>query len=504
MHIYQNVIFTRPDQFSLWQRWFPQHLGYPMPLTMLSYQWDQWLWLGRSAGNFALKDGWGFHVSNLIYFTIIVALLYRLCRLLVASRWAAFGGVAFFAFHPVVAESVSWVTGRKDLLMTLFSLAAILAFLRLLKEPHWKRGLLFVLFGILALGGKPGAVFLLPFTLCFLVFFQAHSAPPKEEPSVEHSVVEGSSTLSEKDGKVGYIPSKKTWWLALGAIGILTCAGLVSFMLSFSWQQQVGGAQLKFSILGLLRRAVWALGFHCRLILYPVGLRPKYIYEPGGFDGMDLLALVVLGSFLWILARKELRRTALGFGVMLFVFAYLPVSNLIPLQRFLADTYVFLPMTGLAVCVAFILERLYLSSKDTVWRSLRIVLVCLLLCGMTLSWFQARIWRGSPSLWAHTIQFHFHPRVCRSLGHAYIQAIQYDKAILTYKLCMKHFGMGLYTNNLGLAYFLKRDYQKAYEIFLRIQKDNPRDTRAAKYLYFLKKMGFPRIRPQKRHSPFGR
>ncbi len=108
--------------FSVW-RWSEaarDHavggLGYFRPFTTLSYIVD-WT-LGRGRPGF-------FHATNVLWHAIAAVLATR-----IAVRWTkstAWGVAAalLFALHPTRTESVVWVSGRTDVLMTVFLLAAI-------------------------------------------------------------------------------------------------------------------------------------------------------------------------------------------------------------------------------------------------------------------------------------------------------------------------------------------------------------------------------------------
>jgi hypothetical protein len=108
--------------FSVW-RWSEgarDHavggLGYFRPLVTLSYIVD-WT-LGRGRAGF-------FHATNVLWHAIAAVLATR-----VAVRWTnstAWGVAAalLFALHPTRTESVVWVSGRTDLMMTVFLLAAL-------------------------------------------------------------------------------------------------------------------------------------------------------------------------------------------------------------------------------------------------------------------------------------------------------------------------------------------------------------------------------------------
>ena len=105
-------------------------MGHYIPLT--------WLSLGV---NYALGGmvPWGYHLGNLLLHAASAGVFYVVARRLLAAGFAARDlsialGAALaalaFGVHPLRAESVAWVTERRDVLCGLFYLLAVLAYLR--------------------------------------------------------------------------------------------------------------------------------------------------------------------------------------------------------------------------------------------------------------------------------------------------------------------------------------------------------------------------------------
>jgi tetratricopeptide (TPR) repeat protein len=101
--------------------------GYYRPLVTTSYLLD------RSMHGLAPR---AFHVTNLILHFACTVLVYAVgIRVLALPRIAALAGALLFAVHPVHTESVTWISGRTDVLATCFVLGALLAHAAALLPP---------------------------------------------------------------------------------------------------------------------------------------------------------------------------------------------------------------------------------------------------------------------------------------------------------------------------------------------------------------------------------
>ncbi|HEV2294656.1 MAG TPA: tetratricopeptide repeat protein [Tepidisphaeraceae bacterium] len=113
---------------NIWTKLGAQSGGTPQyyPLTHTTY-WIEYQLFGQGAGGDALSP-LVFHVTNvLLHAGAAVLLWFVLRRLRVPGAWLA---AAVFAVHPVHAESVAWVSERKNVLSGVFMFAAILTYLK--------------------------------------------------------------------------------------------------------------------------------------------------------------------------------------------------------------------------------------------------------------------------------------------------------------------------------------------------------------------------------------
>ena len=105
--------------------------GHWTPVTWLTLGLDYVLWgmnpLGYHLGNILL------HAANAALFFVIARRLLAAARphgrRLGAARLGALAAAALFALHPLRAESVAWITERRDVLSAFFYLLAALTYL---------------------------------------------------------------------------------------------------------------------------------------------------------------------------------------------------------------------------------------------------------------------------------------------------------------------------------------------------------------------------------------
>src|SRR5204863_8480685 len=161
-YIINNELLTAPDG---WQRiWFS--LDSPsqyFPFTYSTFRIEHALWGLNTTG---------YHWVNLLLHIGNALLVWAvLARLRVPGAWLA---AAIFALHPVQVESVAWITERKNVLMGVFFLLMLIAWVAFLdektKRPWLYYGLALILY-LLALSAKTTAC-TLPVALFLILWHQ--------------------------------------------------------------------------------------------------------------------------------------------------------------------------------------------------------------------------------------------------------------------------------------------------------------------------------------------
>ena len=132
-----------------------------IPLTILSFAFEY---------HFVRDHPLVYHLDNLILHIGNVFLIFVLAQRLGLSLRACFLASLLFAIHPMRAESVAWITERKDVLYGFFFLLAILSYLTYLDKKTFISYCLSIVLGLLSMLAKPMALSL-PLVLLSLDWF---------------------------------------------------------------------------------------------------------------------------------------------------------------------------------------------------------------------------------------------------------------------------------------------------------------------------------------------
>ena len=420
-------------------RWLTPSLGYAVPVTVLSYRLE-YLVAGSSP--------WIYHATNLLLHLGVCGLLYGLGRRLGLGKAGASLAMLFFGLHPVVAEPVSWISGRKELLAALFGLLATYCYVGAAAARRAWATLLATLFFALAAFSKP-SVLALPLVWLLLRAERPRARVLSVVPAV--AVALSAAALS---------------WLGQSRAGAVH-----GFSSAWVWAREVH----------------YALGYHLGLALFVQHPLAKHIpaQMPPWFDPAVDLFPVGIGLLVWLWLRRlddGPRRTARA-GLLFAAAAYLPSSGLAPLNRYLADSYVYLPLIGLAWLAGVGLESLRPMIRPA-WRCLGVLAVAVtLLLAATAA---CAVWRDSVALWQTVFaRYPDSPQVCVNLGNGYFEQGKLQTALRVYEHCHQRFGPGQSTKNRAVTLFGLGRYAEANRLFEQLLAETPADPVVRKYLGLL-------------------
>ncbi|MGQ0552420.1 MAG: tetratricopeptide repeat protein [Planctomycetota bacterium] len=294
---------------------------------------------------------WPFHLISLLANVIVVLLLHRLVLRLFGQPRLAFVTALIFALHPVHSEAVAYIAGLSDLLSAAAVLGGLLLFVSLTRSPTrlamgpWL-GLLAVFFlGLLA--KEQGLVLLGAVALTDLML------------TLRGQRLSASSRLAVYGGLLAMLILHIV--VRQAAIGQLEPDRSLISRLDNSLIGEDFGTRL-LNGPTLIVRHLW-------LFLWPAALSIDYSYST--IPVLRSLAhplalsalLLVLAMLLFGLLRLR-RWPAVAFGLLFFLGATLPTSNiLVPIGTIFGERLGYLPSVGLCLAAAALLDRVLADKR---------------------------------------------------------------------------------------------------------------------------------------------
>jgi hypothetical protein len=330
-------------------------IGYPAPLLLLSFALDRRL--------FGLAP-MPYHAENLALHLANVAMLVAIARRMRLSRLEACAVGVLFAVHPLIAEPVSWVTGRKDVLSTAMVLGACLFASGGRGVRRW------VLADVLA-------------ALAVLVLPRMVVAP------ILVAIVAW-----------GIHPEWK-----LGRTLLRTAPAL-----PFSLAVIAAGARQLTSLGGTTARGwhdvlldaagAWAL--QLGHLIAPVALQSYYVRVAGD---PPVWAMVAAAAALLVVAWLAVTRlpsdSPARAGLLFALVAYAPVSCVVRIPRWTADSYMYMPIAGLSLAVVPLVARAWPVRLRVFGLAAAAASAAIL---VLLCFVATTRWRSSTDVWAGSIQ----------------------------------------------------------------------------------------------------
>jgi Flp pilus assembly protein TadD len=381
-------------------------MGHYIPLTWMTLGLDYVVWGMNS---------FGYHLTNILLHAANAVLFYfialRLLRMGGPGRsadatFAPILGAGFatllFAIHPLRAESVAWITERRDVLSGLFYLAAVVAYLQYcdlrLREVSRARGAREWYWASVGL-----------FTLALLSKAMAMTLPAILLILDAYPL----GRLNSIGGHRRWLPSRwvvleKLPFFLLSLAAAITALVALTHVTQRSDQIPVGvDATAGVSLIDRLAISAYALSFYVSKIAVPLDLSAAYeLPPPGGFEtwpgflsGVVILlatAVVVIGHRRW----PALAAIWVAYIVML--------SPVIWVPQIAADRYTYLACAGWAL-----LGGIGLAFAWRSWQQRNIDgRITVLLAGLAVAvvvalgiftWNQVNVWQNSETLWTHAV-----------------------------------------------------------------------------------------------------
>jgi len=353
------------------------------PLQVLTYLIDNTLWRGGPAGH---------HLGNIFWHVMSALALFALVRSLFGDRLLAFVTGLLFVVHPVHTEAVAYISSRADPLSTFFILLTMLLYFAAVQRQRAFLFLASLLAYAAALLSKENSLIVVPLLL------------------VCHSAL-------RRPARAAYLTSLS----ALAVVYVILRFTLFRGMLA----QGLAPSTLLERLPGFFE--AWAA--YLRVLVAPFHLHMEYGLGASSFqDPRVVLGFLVFAALLFIIVHRKDRRGLLFFGPAWFVVALLPVSNLYPVNAYMAEHWLYLPSVGffLLVAGAFTYAMRRERARVAAWAGL------VLLTGFwgTLTVRQNATWLEPIAFYQRLLHYApFSSRLHNALGMAYNRRGEREKGL---------------------------------------------------------------------------
>ena len=441
-YVTENHLLTAPD--GLQRIWFSKDSpSQYFPLVYTTFRLEHAIW-GLNAS--------GYHWVNIFLHAANALLAWRLLRLLgVPGAWLA---AALFALHPVNVESVAWITERKNVLMGLFFLLAVLAWLRFIGEnPHgrWRYyALALVLYG-LSLFSKTTAC-TMPAALLLILWLKGVPITARRVAHVVPFVVLG------------------------------LCMGLLTMW----WERNIQGTEGEMFAMPLAERllvASRAIWFYAGKLIWPAELAFSYPrWDISASDPSDYLwpAVTLAAAGVIFYARRFFGR-GVEVAAVYYVAMLSPMLGLIMLYTFrytfVADHYQYLATIGpfaLAAALATVVGRRFAAGTTRIVNT-SVAAALILPLGIR-TWQQCKIYKDEETLWRATIEVN--PRswmAYNNLGIIQLRRGEFENAIAQFTRALEiDPGYAEARYNLGNALVRRGAIEEAIAEYKTAIELNPR------------------------------
>jgi tetratricopeptide (TPR) repeat protein len=437
-YVYQNPVVQRGLTFEGF-RWALTYgeIGHWHPLTWYSHMLDSQLY-GLRAG--------GHHLTNVLVHAAAVVSLFLVLWRMTGFLWRSAFVAAVFAVHPLRAESVAWVSERKDVLSGLFFMLTIGAYVRYVRRPTSmvRYGMVVLLFALGLL--SKNMLVTLPFLLLLLDYWPLNR-------------------VSAFTPRIWLRLAAEKWPLFL--------LSFASCVITFLVPEKVPDT---LSLALRMENAVVSYVIYLWQMIYPLGLAANYpnpvnhlpFWQVGGAAGL----LLAISGVTYAYRRKH---PYLIVGWLWYLGMMIPVIGIVQISHYAhADRYTYLPQIGIYLMLTWMAASLCAG-----WRNCRVALGCvsaIILSGLIYSAHtQVSYWRNTETLWTHALGCTAGNYIAHvSLGAALAERGQTDAAIAHFQKALEikpDYPMA--NNNLGRIMAERGQIDAAIAHFQRALEINP-------------------------------
>lgn len=396
----------------------------------------------------------GFHLTNIVLHALVCVMVCLLLYYLAGDIIVAGVGSLFYAVHPVHSEAIAYIAGRADSLYSLFMLLSAVLFIRFAKKAVggkycYIRYCLSLVFFVLAILSKE-IVLMLPLLLFLYLFCFVKG---RENRGAYKKLLLSLIPYAVIVVIYGYLRLTVLSFADIAPPSVFTQIPLV------------------FRLFTFFRVVMVYFG----LIVFPHGLHMErtIAISRSLFDPAAIGALLVMIGIGWVayLAYKRDNRL-IAFGILWFFANLLPVSNIVPINSFIAEHWIYMASVGFFLILGIGVSGLYknvLKGNIALKIGMTVILAGVLGCYAGVTVLRNFDWKDEITFFKSTLKYHpKNARLYLNLGNTYYEKGEIDNAIEQYRKSIDiNPRYAVAYGNIGSAYLHKGDIDKAEEYLIK-------------------------------------
>lgn len=380
---------------------------------------------------------WALRLTNILFHLGSSFLAYLVVKKLI-NHQVAILTASIFAVHPLLSETVVWISAGGYAQYTFFFLLSFWLFVSNRTKTRYILSLVFYVLALLSLNRALVLGTLFPlYELCF----------------------------PEKNGGL-----KKTWkrWLPFL---IISGVWLVTFLPALG-TRATSLEQIYYKDGYLYNPLIqWplAIGSYLSLLVWPQHL--TYVHTNTQTTLVYIFRLLILLGFFGSLIYSWLKNRVVFFGLSLFLLSLMPSLTPLKIAFIVAERYVYLGSLGIIMIISYFYWQF--------WKIKEVKIILTILLGLVLIGFMIRTmvrntdWKDDNTLWQKTSEVSLDSSQAHlNLGVKYGKARDYTKAEQEFitaieinpKIAQYYFNLGVLYLKTGKKVEAKTNFQKALEL----------------------------------------
>jgi tetratricopeptide (TPR) repeat protein len=387
------------------------------------------------------KNEFFYHFNSLFFHIAISILVFLIIYSITHKNNISLIAALIFAVHPIHTGRVTNITAGFDLLGIFFMLLSFYWYIKYSKNNNKKYFFFSLLLFLIAIFSSEEAIVLPILVILYEFTFNREKF---------------SKNLLKNNIIKNYIP-----YFAIGLFYI----AIRFFILGIKGRLEEYLAGTFFlTMLTMLKAYV----YYIYLLIVPVNLTLYRDVAPvvSMFDFKVIISALILITIVFF-AIKNYKNKIIFFSVFWFFITLIPFSNLLPLQGFMTERYLYVPSIAFSLLVSYLLISIFNFRNKKLLKHSVVVFIVLLLGFYVFSTVNRNNdFRDNLTLWSKTVSTNpENSRAHDNLGFTYERSGETEKALVEFEKAVElqpdHFRA---LANLGVAYAKFERYEESVNV----------------------------------------